>query len=488
MYNGLYNVVFATLAITVSALCIKHTALEVSADEEHWNKHIVSRQSLINLSLSLLTLYYFYSIIPPLIGKFRNPISIDDFRWYYAAGKAAHDGLSPYALDSFTQAILPLLEDSSEFSPFAYPPSIIPFIFPLSYLSYDTAARLFLTFDLISVIFLLYGATLLLDRKTTSFKIYCLCTCSLIYGVTWSVRLGNISVIVSSLIVWTVILAKNGKNALAGVLLGASMLKPTLSLLFMIFFLLKKRFVLLGWSLATALTLTSIGLWMCNTSVVEFVHMYRAGAELHFENYWNSIYTSPVRIDAGVIGPRIFPDNVTLANFISNSITLIVTALIAVHTYRSQKNSQWSSHVNLSEVSLIACLSVLSMYSQPQNGSILVLVAVVLLNYVSCEISSENSSWNKLVVVYAGAVCLMIHTHLIYGPVLRYVLKHRDSLSYLAEIGIVSIPNYAILGLTLSVLLLARRTGSMALPHKRSAAPPFYEYLRKARNRPGRMG
>lgn len=463
----LYNSLFAAIAVVLSAVCVKYTAFEVSENEGYWNKYVFFKKTSINLLCLLLTLYWFYHLVPPLINKFRNPISIDDFRWYYAASKAARDGLSPYALETFTNYILPLLAGNSEFTPFVYPPTIIPLILPLSYFSYDTAARVFLVFDILSVLFLLYGATLLLDCKRASFKIYCLCACSLIFGVTWSVRLGNISIIVSSLVVWVVLFARHDKNTIAGILLGVSTLKPTLSLLFMFYFLLKKRFTLLGWSMATSLALTAIGLWISNTSVVDFIYMYRAGAEIFFQDYWNSVHTSLVRIDAGVIGPRIFPNNAILSNLLSNAILLIFTALIAFHIYRSQEGTHLPNHINLSDVSLLACLSLLSMYSQPQNTSILVLTVVFLLNCASGEILPKKPIWSKVLIGCAVSLCLIVHTHLIYGYVLRYTLRYRDSLTYFAKISIVSIPSYGILGLTLCVLILARRFDSVALPYKR---------------------
>ena len=116
---------------------------------------------------------------------------------------------------------------------------------------------------------------------------------------------------------------------------------------------------------------------------------------------------------------------------------------------------------------MLACLSLLSMYSQPQNASILVLVVVFLLNCLSCEMLTKELLWSRVLSGCAAALCLIIHTHLIYGYIYRYVVSHRDSLSYFAKISIASIPNYAIWGLTLSVLILARRLDRVALPNKR---------------------
>lgn len=460
--NVLFAIVFAISAVILTIVCMKYTMQEVGKNEGASYILRFLKQSSINLSVLLITLFYFYAIIPPLIRKFSNTLSIDDVRWYYAAAKAAQVGLSPYEIEHFTTALRPLLQDSSEFTPFVYPPAIIPVIFPLSYFPYDTAAKLFLSVALLSVMFLLYGAMLLLDRKTASFKMYCVCAGALIYGVTWSVRLGNISVIVSALVVWVVFLASKDKDALAGILLGVSTLKPTLSLLFMVYFLLKKRFTLLGWSIATSFALTSLGLWICGTSVVDFVYLYRAGTELLLNDYWNSIYTSPVRIDAGVIGPRIFPDNVPLSNLVSNAIVVSFTAVIAWHLYRSQKHTHWSPHIDLGDVSLIACLSLLSMYSQPQNGSVLVLVVVLFLNYLSAGVLSKKWLSGEMVVWCLGALCLAIHSHLLYKRVSWYLLAHPDSVSYLAKISLGSLPNYAILGLTLCILILTRRLGSPA--------------------------
>jgi hypothetical protein len=182
--------------------------------------------------------------------------------------------------------------------------------------------------------------------------------------------------------------------------------------------------------------------------------MYKVGAELFFQNFWNSIYTSPERIDAGILGYRLFPHHFILAASLANLLKALPVILMAWYLYRQPRDILWSSNISLSDTALLACLSLTSTYSQPQNDVILVLAAVFLMNYFMAEIFTKDFSWIKLSYWYTGMCFLLIHTHLIYGYLLRYKKIHHAS--YAVRTTIDSMPNYAILGLTLSLFILAK--------------------------------
>lgn len=168
-----------------------------------------------------------------------------DFKWFYVASQLAHHHLSPFNVENFN---------------FVYPPNILPVIWPLSYFSINTAFTSWTVIHLFTIGFILWGANLLLDSKSRAFRTVCTIMCALIYGLVFDMRAGNISSFLAALLIWTVILARNGRNATAGVLLGIAAIKPTLSILFIPYFLLKKRFSLVFWCIATTLVLATLGL------------------------------------------------------------------------------------------------------------------------------------------------------------------------------------------------------------------------------------
>lgn len=379
--------------------------------------------------------------------------SFYDFQWLYTASQMTHKGINPYEVKAFSNyftgdhKILDAIV-------FIYPPNILPLIFPLSYFSNSWAAKIFFIINLLSVGFLLWGATNLLYLRTKAYQITCLIACLLIFGVTYSLILGNISTLVATALIWTVIFAKKGKNSMAGFLLGLSTIKPTLAILFWPYFLLKKRFSLLLWSFITSCLLTSIGLLISKNSVSYFLKLYKNSYDLLLKTYYSSPYTSPSRIDADVIGSRLFPNSLLLIKITSILIIAIPTILVIFYLYKQQKKNNWSNKINLSEVSLISCLSILTSYSQPQNAAILVINIVFLLNYLILEIFNKSFSWSKNLVWCSAISCLIIHTNFLYYSFFE-ILGSPHPMSYIMRITIGSLPNYAILGLTISILILA---------------------------------
>ena len=227
------------------------------------------------------------------------------------ASQLAHHHLSQFNVENFN---------------FVYPPNILPLLWPLSYFSINTAFTIWTGIHLFTIGFILWGANLLLDSKSRAFRTVCTIMCALIYGLVFDMRTGNISSFLAALLIWTVFLAKSGRNAHAGVLLGIAAIKPTLSILFLPYFLLKKRFYLVFWCLATTLVLASIGLIIAGSSVTDFLKDSTQGFPLWLQDPPNNPYLSPSRIDLRVIGPRFLPGSPRIAKIPSD---IIVGVLIS---------------------------------------------------------------------------------------------------------------------------------------------------------------
>lgn len=395
----------------------------------------------------------------------------DDLRWSYTASQMVHDRLNPYRADRF---ISTFIKDFAAFNPeeiklnvapFVYPPNIIPLILPLGYLSFPAVEKIFLIVNLVAVSFLLYGGIVLVKDRSKTIQATCLISCALLFGVTYSLTLGNLAAIVSTLVVWTVILAQKNKNIWAGVLLGISTIKPTTSILFLPYFLWKRRFSLVACSIFVSLILSGIGLFITNNSVFEFLKLFKSGKEIWSHNYFNSIYTSYTRIDLEVVLARIFPHNFVLERLSFGLCLATIIGAILFYLYKRRKKSN-STEIALSEISLIACFSTLAVYSQQQSTTILVLAIAFLLNYLVAKINSQSLTRSEFCFWCLGCICVIVHTHLFYNYFLYYFAPETAKMPYLLQITLASIPNYAILGLTISILFLtisSLRSGKVKL-------------------------
>jgi Glycosyltransferase family 87 len=287
-----------TVLIILTVVCILSIILKAQIKDRNWRNHgffehattkifkILFHYPMVHIALQvflfLFTAYFFSHEIAELYGVLNRADRPDDFRWYYTASKMVRDGTSPYVIEDFSRYLLPLIRTEREIGPFIYPPNTIPFMYPLSYFSFSVSAKLFSAANFLGAGFLLFGAVKLVSCQTRGVTFSCFCIFSIIVGVTNSLFLGNIATMVVPCIVWTYIFAQRHRDGLAGLLLGISTVKPTLSIFFVMYFLIMKKFSLIFWCIITSSSLMLIGLFMSHTSIYNFLSLYRLGSDLFF--------------------------------------------------------------------------------------------------------------------------------------------------------------------------------------------------------------
>lgn len=385
-----------------------------------------------------------------------------DFKFFYIVGVSAVQKLNVYSPDILSDASCRLLEECYQ-TAMVYPPNIIPFIWVLGLFSIESASTIWVSMHLIAITFILGGAYNLLESESRLIRTLCIVISALIYGLVFDLRVGNISSIIAALLIWAIILAKNGRSVAAGILLGISTIKPTICLLFIGYFLCKKKWKIVSISLAVFVLCFGIGLWISGISLAEFIRLYKVSY-----SQWNSpsifpannSFTSPTRIDVGVIGPRIFPQFPLIAELVSNLLRLIVALLIIQFIYQSQVIHNWTEKIYLSEVTLIGCLGILVFYSQRHNTAILVLAVPLLLNYLLGAIRQKIIAWRVVYLSFLGIfILLLTQTGIVYYQILEplEIMWKRGSLPYLVKVTIGTLPNYTLIALTVIILLLARK-------------------------------
>ncbi len=382
-----------------------------------------------------------------------------DFKWFYVASKLAHQHLSPFNVEVFNKGFCSITKVCGLIPSFVYPPNIIPVIWFLGYFPIKTAFTIWTVLHLIATGFVLWGANILLEPQSRAFKMICSISVAFLYGFVFDLQVGNVAIFIAVLLLWMFILARNDRDLPAGILLGIALFKPTLVILFIPYFLIKKRFYLVCISIITAISLALFGLAISGNSLTGFLQDAIGGFPLWLNDPSNNPYISMSRIDLRVVGPRFFPDSPFVAKLFSDLIILVLVGLVSWYFYRKQSRTAWSKNIYLPEMVLVSCLSIAINYSQPTSSVMLAPAVVFLLNDLYFQIKYCVFSGKRMSVWLLGVGCILLQTAVIHGGLLVFLGKRWNwkggELPYLLKITVFSLPSYAVLGITLSVLVLA---------------------------------
>ncbi|MEH2415991.1 glycosyltransferase family 87 protein [Nostoc sp.] len=382
-----------------------------------------------------------------------------DFKWYYVASKLAHQHLSPFNVEIFNQSFCTLTKVCGFIPPFVYPPNIIPLIWFLDYFSINTAFTIWVVMHILGIALVLWGANILLESRSRAFRTICTISSALIYGLVYDLQVGNVAIFIAALILWMFIFARKHQDILAGVCLGLALCKPTLAALFVLYFLLKRRFSLVFVSLITVTSLVFLGLALTGNSLTQFMSDAARGFSLWLNDPSVSPYISISRLDLMVVGPRLLPNNPFFAKLLSNLLVLILLGWAGWYWYLQQSLTAWSKKIYLAEMVLISCLSIGINYSQETSSVMLVPAVVFLLNDLLYQIRHCTFSMKRMSVWLAGVCFLAVQTAVIHGWLIGSLAKRWNvkagELPYIMKVTIFALPSYAILGITVSILALA---------------------------------
>jgi hypothetical protein len=382
-----------------------------------------------------------------------------DFKQFYVVSHIILEKMNPYDLAVYENAQCQWVKECYQGS-FIYFPNILPFIWFLGYLSLEKASTIWVAIHLVAIVLLIWGSLQFLESKSRLMRMISMVACALIYGVVFDLRAGNISSIVAALVVWCLVLAKRDRNVAAGILLGISTIKPTISALFFLYFLFKKRWKILGLCLITSLFLISIGLGMTGSPLGENIQLYQANYDWVFQHHPSGDpFIAPARIDLGVIGPRLLPDFPSIAKLLSRLLAITALLLVCQFLYKQQRTELNSQQILLAEVTLIACLSLLIFYSQRHTTAILVLAVVFFINYLIREVREEDFSRRTLFLWTIGGILLLSQSGILYHHLLEplEVPWKKGGIPYLTRVTIGTLPNYLLFGLLVVIWFLATR-------------------------------
>lgn len=417
-----------------------------------------SLQAIVILLVTRLVIYAGWIVY--LLNQPNPPLW--DFKWFYVASKLAHQHLSPFNVEIFSDSFCNLTKVCGAIPPFVYPPNIVPLIWFLGYFPINTAFTIWTGMHVVAIGLLLWGANILLESRSPGLHSICTIAVAFLFGLIFDLQTGNVATFIAVLLLWMLILARKYQDIPAGFFLGIALFKPTLAILFIPYFLLKRRFALVFTCILTASSLAIIGLVLTGNSVTDFLTDAARGVPIWLNDPSNNPDISMSRIDLRVVGPRFFPNHTFLSKLFSDLIVLGLLGLGGWYFYKQQLYTAWSRNIFLTEIALIFCLSIAISYSQPTSSVMLVPAVVFLLNDLLWQIRYSSFSWKRMSVWLVGVACLLVKTTFIHGWLMSSLANNwqwkQGELPYILKITIFSLPSYAVLAITLSILFLAMKS------------------------------
>jgi glycosyl transferase family 87 len=156
-----------------------------------------------------------------------------------------------------------------------YTPFLLPLLFPIAFVPFDTLVVLWLALNIGSAVLSLHFVNKLWGERwplKARFALAAFFIASAPFRVT--LRNGQISLMVTALLLGSLLARKRNKNFLAGALLGISLCKYTLTLPFFLYFGCKREWKLVSTAILVPLALTEVFAWRLGLSLFQVIRQY----------------------------------------------------------------------------------------------------------------------------------------------------------------------------------------------------------------------
>jgi hypothetical protein len=310
----------------------------------------------------------------------------NDFISPYTQAKAWLRGVDPYTPE--TLAVLwprqaqpfPFKRDLSDGSlvlkrgiPTAYPPTALVLIAPISILPWPVADKLWSILSLFAFTVVVFSLLLVGEYKRDDWRSYLFLTIAIAFAPFHSgLATGNLVIVVVGLCAGAVLSAARQRDSAAGILIGvAACLKPQIGLVFLFYFLLKRRWRIV--SCATILIAVS-----AITAVVRlaashspWMAVYLSDSRILFAKGSLGDFTESNRIRYGLV-------NLQLLTYIflhdrewADAVALAVGGILVVIWLILMRRRTFKE-TSLLELGTLLVISLLPMYHRFYDASLLV--------------------------------------------------------------------------------------------------------------------
>ena len=253
-----------------------------------------------------------------------------------------------------------------------YPPFALPMFAPIAFVPFDKLLYLWLGVKVAATATCLYLAIKLWGSQwTLRTRVYLSA-----FLLTWSpfrvsLRNGQISLLIVALLLGSMLARKKGRQVLAGILLGLSLCKYSLTFPFLLYFVWRREWKLVGMSVVIPLLLTEVFAVRLGMSLFEALRQYTGVI--------TGIYLSGVSPDMGTSEIKVLFFDLSGNGSFASILTLLLSlaALFCMGLLFSRK-PRWE----IAHFSALALFSLWSCYHRTYDAVICLLPAALLVDMI----------------------------------------------------------------------------------------------------------
>lgn len=254
-----------------------------------------------------------------------------------------------------------------------YTPFLLPVLFPIAFPSFDTLVVVWLALNVASAVLSLHFVNKLWGERWP-LKARLVLAAFFIASAPFRVTLrnGQISLIVTALLLGALLARKRNKNFLAGALLGISLCKYTLTLPFFLYFGCKREWKLVSAAVLVPLALTEVFAWRLGLSLFQVISQYiPLASQILFSGLPGRTGTTEIKL--------LFLDLSGGNEWFTSIITLVLStaALVSMAIMFSRKPRWESAHF-----AALALFSLWSVYHRTYDSVMCLMAAAMLIDFL----------------------------------------------------------------------------------------------------------
>jgi hypothetical protein len=254
-----------------------------------------------------------------------------------------------------------------------YTPFLLPMLFPIAFVPFDTLVVLWLALNIGSAVLSLHFVNKLWGEQwplKARVALAAFFIASAPFRVT--LRNGQISLMVMALLLGALLARKRNKNFLAGALLGLSLCKYTLTLPFFLYFGCKREWKLISTAILVPLALTEVFSWRLGLSLFQVMGQYfPLASQILFSGLAGRTGTTEIKL--------LFLDLSGGNEWFAAIVTLVLstTALVSMAIMFSRKPRWETAHF-----AALALFSLWSVYHRTYDSVLCLIAAALLIDFL----------------------------------------------------------------------------------------------------------
>lgn len=331
--------------------------------------------------------------------RFARARGFNDFLSPYIQSEAWTLGLDPYSQDNLVALWpaearpFPFVDDLKSGTlllkrgiPTAYPLPTFVVIAPIALLPWPIAQKLWLALNLLG-----FGVTLFSLLRVVGYHFdytasYLFLTLAVAFAPFHSgLATGNIVILVVGLSAAATLTATNQRDSLAGLLTGVAVcLKPQIGLMFLVYFLLKRRWKIVSFAIMMVSILAVIAVGRLAANHTSWVANYLFDSRMLFAKGSLGDFTESNRTRYGLVNLQLLTYVFLRDRARANACALIVAGIFAA-IWIVLLRRRASTRIDLLELSTLLVLSLLPLYHRFYDASLLVFPLAWSLKALSNE-------------------------------------------------------------------------------------------------------